>query len=94
MSEMKPLVLYHANCWDGFCAAWVARMALGDIEAVPVNYGTEPPDVRGRNVYVLDFSYPRAVMRRLLGQAHFVTVLDHHKTAEADRLVDRQRRDA
>ena len=87
---MTPLVIYHANCWDGFCAAWVARRALGDIEAVSAHYGTEPPDASGRTVYLLDFSYPRTVMRRLLGQARWVVVLDHHKTAQAelDGLVD------
>ncbi len=25
---MKHLILYHAGCWDGFCAAWVARLFL------------------------------------------------------------------
>lgn len=35
---MKPLVLYHASCWDGFCAAWIAKHALGEIDAVPVQY--------------------------------------------------------
>lgn len=88
---MKPLVLYHANCWDGFCAAWVAKNALGDIEAVPVQYGQEPPiDYCGRDVYILDFSYPRQVMRKILSLSHFVCVLDHHKTAqnELDGLVD------
>ena len=90
MTEMKPLVLYHANCWDGFCAAWIAWKALGDIEAVPVQYGQPPPDVRGRDVYILDFSYPRAVMRDILGRARRVVVLDHHTTAndELDGLVD------
>jgi len=88
--QMKPLVIYHANCWDGFCAAWVARKALGKIEAVPAHYGTEPPDVTGRTVYLLDFSYKRPEMRRLLSQAQSLVVLDHHKTAEAelDGIVD------
>jgi uncharacterized protein len=87
---MKPLVIYHANCWDGFCAAWVARKALGEIDAVPAHYGTDPPDVRGRTVYLLDFAYKRPVMRRLLSQARWLVVLDHHKTAEAELsgLVD------
>lgn len=87
---MKPLVIYHANCWDGFCAAWVARKALGDIEAFPAHYGAPPPDCRGRNVYVLDFSYPREVMLRLFREALTVVVLDHHKTAQAalDGIVD------
>lgn len=81
---MKPLVIYHANCWDGFCAAWVARKALREIDTWPANYGTEPPDVAGRVVYMLDFSYPRAVMDRLLTSARRTVVLDHHKTAMAE----------
>lgn len=79
---MKPLVLYHANCWDGFCAAWVAKGALGDIDAHPAHYGTEPPDVSDRVVYLLDFSYPRQTMRDIIGRAKEVIVLDHHKTAQ------------
>jgi hypothetical protein len=78
----KPLVIYHANCWDGFCAAWVARMALGEIEAVPAHYGTPPPDVTGREVYVLDFSYPFETMADMASASSAFTVLDHHQTAE------------
>ncbi len=81
---MKPLVIYHANCWDGFCAAWIARMALGDIEAYPAYYGASPPDVSGREVYILDFSYKRKVTHDILASARSVVVLDHHKTAEAE----------
>lgn len=80
---MKPLVIYHANCWDGFCAAWVARGRLGDIDAHPAQYGTDPPEVTGRDVYVLDFCYPTGVMRRLQRDAASLVVLDHHPTARA-----------
>lgn len=79
---IKPLVIYHANCWDGFCAAWVARHALGKIEAVAAHYGTDPPDVTGREVYVLDFSYPRDVMLQMADAANSIRVLDHHRTAK------------
>lgn len=79
---MTPLVIYHANCWDGFCAAWVARKALGEIDAVPAQYGTAPPDVRGRQVFILDFSYSRDVLTQIVGEAAWTCVLDHHKTAE------------
>ncbi len=82
MAQEKPLVIYHANCWDGFCAAWVARKALGDADFYPANYGQSPPNVAGRVVYMLDFSYPRAVMDRLLTVARRTVVLDHHKTAQ------------
>lgn len=88
---MKPLVLYHAGCWDGFCAAWIARKALGDIEAIPVQYGQDHPIKEcGRDVYILDFSYPRQVMKGIIGKSEFVCVLDHHKTAQAelDGLAD------
>lgn len=79
---MKPLVIYHANCWDGFCAAWVARMHLGEIEAIPAHYGSRPPDVSGRHVYVLDFSYPRDVLIDMHARALGLLVLDHHATAK------------
>ena len=82
MSEI-PLVIYHANCWDGFCAAWIARKALKDIETFPANYGSKPPDVTGRIVYILDFSYPREEMEKILTTARRTVVLDHHKTAAA-----------
>jgi len=85
---MLPLVIYHANCWDGFCAAWVARKALGEIEAVAAQYGTRPPDVTGRVTYVLDFSYPTTAMEIIALQAEQLVVIDHHQTAFAtlDRL--------
>lgn len=81
--ETKPLVIYHANCWDGFCAAWVAKRALGECDFHPAYYGQSPPDVRDRIVYILDFSYPRDVMERMLTVARRTVVLDHHKTAQA-----------
>jgi oligoribonuclease NrnB/cAMP/cGMP phosphodiesterase (DHH superfamily) len=80
--DLAPLVIYHANCWDGFCAAWVARKALGTIEAVPAHYGTPPPDCTGREVYVVDFSYDFDTMAEMASQSKAFTVLDHHKTAE------------
>jgi len=63
---MKTQVLYHANCPDGFCAAWAAYTVFGDdAEYLPVQYGQDPPDVAGNRVYIVDFSYKREVMRRI-----------------------------
>ena len=84
MSDRPVTVIYHANCPDGFCAAWVLRMLYPAAEFVPANYGEPPPDVAGRRVVIADFSYKRPVMRQILSAAHSVTVLDHHKTAEAE----------
>jgi oligoribonuclease NrnB/cAMP/cGMP phosphodiesterase (DHH superfamily) len=90
---MKTYVLYHGGCWDGFCAAWIARKKLGNenVEYIAVNYGQSTPNMDcGSCVYLLDFSYKRPAMRDLLSQMHQVVVLDHHKTAEAELagLVD------
>lgn len=84
---MKTYVLYHGNCWDGFCAAWLARRALGtdEVKFIPVQYGEpEPAMETGATVYLLDFSYKRPAMRNLLSQMQKVVVLDHHKTAEQE----------
>jgi len=79
-----PLVLYHAACSDGFCAAWVARRRFPDAECVPVQHGDATPDVAGRTVYLLDFSLKREQMQQVIGLAHSVCVLDHHESAIPD----------
>lgn len=82
---MKPLVIYHGNCADGFTSAWVAnRYFGGEVDLHAGVYQTEPPDVTNRDVYLVDFSYKRPVLEAMRERARRVVVLDHHKTAEAD----------
>lgn len=82
---MQNLILYHANCSDGLGAAYAAWKKFGDdAEYVPVHYGNPPPDVTGKRVYILDFSYPRLDLIIMEQKAEFIQVLDHHKTAKAD----------
>ena len=39
MGKMKPLVIYHANCADGFGAAFAAWLKLGnEAEYLPMVY--------------------------------------------------------
>lgn len=83
---MKPLVIYHAHCTDGFGAAFAAWLKLGDnAEYLPMEYGqgvgANLPMFEGREVYILDFSFPREVMDALFQHAKRVVWLDHHKTA-------------
>jgi len=79
-----PLVVYHSPCLDGYTAAWAAWLKYPDAEFHPGVYGEPPPDVTDRDVYLLDFSYKRAVMLALMETAHRIVILDHHKSAEAD----------
>ena len=84
---MKTLCIHHGNCADGFAAAaWVVRKALGEenVEFFAGVYQTLPPDVEDRDVILVDFSYKRPVMEKIISSAKSVTVLDHHKTAAAD----------
>jgi hypothetical protein len=85
-ASTKPLVIYHGNCPDGFCAAWVTARALGDVELFAGKYGDAPPLelAAGRPVYVVDFSYPRVELERLCEKAMEEVLLDHHRTAAND----------
>lgn len=84
----KPLLcIYHANCADGFTAAWAVRKKHPDTEFHPGTYGKEPPDCAGRDVVMVDFSYKRDVLLQIASVADTVLILDHHKSAAGD-LVD------
>lgn len=81
---MKPLVIYHANCADGFTAAWCFHHKDPDgYDFFPGVYNEPPPDVAGRDVFMVDFSYPRGVVLEMAASAKSVTVIDHHQTAIA-----------
>lgn len=80
---MKPLVIYHANCADGFTAAWAVRQAM-ECDFHAGVHGEQPPAVTGRDVILVDFCYPPHVMLGLQLVARSILVLDHHKSAEAD----------
>lgn len=94
---MNPLVIYHANCADGFSAAWVFHdfyeglnkpvgflgAELG-IDFHPGVYSKPPPDCTGRTVYLVDFSYKKEVVKQICAVAAHVILIDHHKTAIND----------
>ena len=85
MSDVKPMVIYHGNCADGFSAAWCFwRKYRDSADYVPGVYQKPPPDVTGRDVYLVDFSYKRPVLVEMGTKARSVTVLDHHKSAAED----------
>ena len=82
---MNPLCIYHGNCADGFTSAWVVRQALGTGVAFHAGvYSEPPPDVTGRDVILVDFSYKRPVLEDMVDRAASVLILDHHKTVAAD----------
>ncbi|MCW8828793.1 MAG: phosphoesterase [Gammaproteobacteria bacterium] len=84
----KPLVIYHANCLDGFAAALAAHLHFSaqgvEADYFAAKHGNEPPVCVGREVYIVDFSYKRAVLKQICAVAASVTILDHHISAQED----------
>lgn len=79
------LVIYHANCTDGFAAAWVARRFLPIATRFePCSYGEFPKPAlyQDKIVYIVDFSFPREVLTNMAAIATKIVVIDHHKTAQ------------
>lgn len=84
---MKPVCIYHGNCADGFGAAWVFHtQADREFDFHAGVYQDAPPDVEGRDVYLVDFSYKRDVVEKITELATRVVLIDHHKTAIEDLM--------
>ena len=81
---MNPdVVLYHADCTDGFAAAWAIWKRFPSATFIPVDHGQPPPiDCTGRRVVIVDFSYPRPVLEAMEKVSAALQVLDHHVTAK------------
>ncbi len=79
--NQHTVILYHGKCPDGFGAAYAAWKKFGDAaEYIPVKHGDSIPEkMGGREIYLVDFCYPKADMDELAKIAESVTVLDHHE---------------
>lgn len=82
---MHPLCIYHANCLDGFTAAWAVHRGLsGEVDLFPGEYQKPAPDCADRDVIFVDFCYKREVMDSIARAASTVAIHDHHASAERD----------
>lgn len=73
-------VLYHGGCPDGLGGAYAAWKKFGDTaEYIPVKHGYPVPEgLEGREMYLIDFSFPQEEMDTLLSKAGSLVVLEHH----------------
>ena len=80
----KIAVLYHKGCTDGFGAAWAAWKKFGArAEYLGVERGQPSPKrLKGKDVYMLDFTYPLDITKKLLGVVKSLTIIDHHISVE------------
>jgi uncharacterized protein len=77
------VALYHAECADGFGAAWALWRRFPQARFVPVKHGVPPPEgLKGERVVIVDFSYARDLLETMARETNRLLVLDHHITAE------------
>lgn len=82
-SKPPTVVLYHAECADGFGAAWALWRRFPEAKFIPVKHGNPPPpDLNGQRVVIVDFTYGRDALETMARQTSSLQVLDHHITAE------------
>ena len=78
------VVLYHADCMDGFGAAWALWKRFPRARYVAVKHGNPPPaGLQNQHVVMVDFSYHREIILDLAKQTASLHILDHHITAQA-----------
>jgi uncharacterized protein len=84
MSAGPITVIYHADCADGFGAAYAAWRRFGDNATYrPMHHGHpwEMAEIAGHAVYILDFSFPPDKLKAISSLAQSVVQIDHHASA-------------
>jgi len=82
----EKVCIYHKNCFDGICSAWVVNKRYPNIELIPMSY-SDPIDeffFRAKDVIFVDFSLKRHVMITIANQSRSLLILDHHQTAKKE----------
>lgn len=82
-ASAPSVVLYHAECADGFGAAWALWRQFPSAKFLPVKHGNPPPaGLNEQQVIIVDFSYARNTLEAMADDTKALLVLDHHITAE------------
>jgi oligoribonuclease NrnB/cAMP/cGMP phosphodiesterase (DHH superfamily) len=78
------VVIYHGDCADGFSAAWAAwKKFASEADYYGAGHGESLPDgLINKEIYVLDFSFPKEIMAEVVKNNKKVVIIDHHKSAE------------
>ena len=78
------VVLYHAECMDGFGAAWAIWKRYPAATFIPVKHGKEPPSgLEDQKIVMVDFSYSREIIEQMAASTSQFQILDHHITAQS-----------
>lgn len=77
------IVIYHGECSDGFGGAWAAWKKFGEtVDYIGAHHGDEPPvGLVGKEIYFIDFVYPKQLMEVLKIENKRIVIIDHHITS-------------
>ncbi len=78
---MKNIViLYHADCSDGIAAAWATWKYFGENASyIPIGNQVEPPKgLIDKEIYTVDFAFPKDIARKIIKSNKRLTAIDHH----------------
>lgn len=86
MSTQTLTYILHHNDPDGYGAACAAYQKFGDAAIyIPVDWVLPLPELEdGSDVYVLDFSFKRDYLDKLISRMNSVLIIDHHQSAQKD----------
>lgn len=85
---MFNICVYHSQCPDGLSSAWVAKLSNPFIKFIPCKAGGIPDldldddidDIKDLKIVFVDICPPYDGFSKIVDNAKFVLVLDHHKT--------------
>ncbi|PIR04858.1 MAG: hypothetical protein COV57_02050 [Candidatus Liptonbacteria bacterium CG11_big_fil_rev_8_21_14_0_20_35_14] len=83
-SNKNIVVIYHAECPDGFSSAFVAYKKFGNrADYIPAEHNrSDPTGLKNKIIYVVDFSFNESVTLELMKNNKQVTYIDHHISTE------------
>ncbi len=99
-------IIYHSSCPDGACSAWCFQHYVESnpdffsnctFDYFEVDYDTqEIPKVFGKTVIILDFCYYSCDLAKIVKDADFTLIIDHHETSQehiydCERIVGKEK---
>ena len=80
---MKPVLIYHADCPDGFGSRFAFWLKYRDeMEYIPAAHGRPTPEnLEGRDIIFADFSYKPDILLDIRKKAKSLKIIDHHVSA-------------
>lgn len=84
----KTYIIFHNHCFDGFTSAALAKLYFDhkkeEIEFLPFSYGQFFPQIFNSRIYLLDFSFKKEYIIKLLEMNNQIIIIDHHISALND----------